>query len=252
MEKQVITLISDWGWDDVSLGLLKWELARQLPAACMVDLTHEVELLDVGQTAFILSRLYQRFPAGSVHLILTGVSRWMKEDWVVVKVEDHYFVGIDNGTVPSMFADDKMEVRRFASDVPDRLQQLALLAKACVEGRCEEMTEPVQLLDKRSLLPFVYLEEKGELRGHVMYFDRHHNVVTNIPVDVFRKIAEKKTFSLTVSGFNIRKFHERYEQDIEPYLVPNALGVLEIVSYGAKMLIVPRWSRDQEIVIYFS
>ena len=252
MERPIITLISDWGWEDVSLGLMKWELQKRVPDAFIVDLMHDVELLDVGQTAFIMSRLFERFPAGSVHLMLTGVSRWTVEKLVAVQVDGHYFVGIDNGVLPAMLPDGKLPVRHWIGEGSDCLEQMCLLAETCMSGHFEEMTEDAQLIEPGFLPRYAYSDESKELRGNVMYIDRHHNVVTNIPADIFKEFLEDYSFELSVSGFAITKFHERYEQDCEPYLVPNALGVLEIVSYGARLVIVPRWQRDQEIVIKFS
>ena len=252
MERPIITLISDWGWEDVSLGLMKWELQKRVPDAFLVDLMHDVELLDVGQTAFIMSRLYERFPSGSVHLMLTGVSRWTVENLVAVQAEGHYFVGIDNGVLPSILPDGKLRVRRWIGEGSDCLEQMCLLAEACLAGRFEEVTQDTQLSEAGFLLRYAYNEGKMELRGNVMYIDCHHNVVTNIPAEIFKGFLEDYSFELVVSGFTIRKFHERYEQDCEPYLVPNALGVLEIVSYGARLVIVPRWQKNQEIIIKFS
>ena len=252
MERPIITLISDWGWEDVSLGLMKWDLQKRVPDAFIVDLMHDVELLDVGQTAFIMSRLYERFPAGSVHLILTGVSRWTVENLVAVQVEGHYFVAIDNGVLPAMLPDGKLPVRRWIGEGSDCLEQMCLLAEACLTGRFEEMTQDAQLVEPGFLPRYAYNSEDKELRGNVMYIDRHHNVVTNIPADIFKDVLGDYTFELMVSGFAISKFHERYEQDCEPYLVPNALGVLEIVSYGARLVIVPRWQKNQDIIIKFT
>ncbi len=252
MERPIITLISDWGWEDVSLGLMKWELQKRVPDAFMVDLMHDVEVLDVGQTAFIMSRLYERFPSGSVHLMLTGVSRWTVENLVAVQAEGHYFVGIDNGVLPSILPDGKLRARRWIGEGSDCLEQMCLLAEACLAGRFEQMTQDTQLNEAGFLLRYAYNEGKMELRGNVMYIDCHHNVVTNIPAEIFKGFLEDYSFELVVSGFTIRKFHERYEQDCEPYLVPNALGVLEIVSYGARLVIVPRWQKNQVIIIKFS
>ena len=248
----MITLISDWGWDDVSLGLLKWDLQKRFPEAHIVDLMHDVELLDAGQTAFIMSRVYQRFPAGSVHLMLTGVSRWTAEKPVGVFEDGHFFVGIDNGVLPSLFPDGKLPVRCWIGEGNDCMEQICMMIESCMDGRYEEMTQSTQLNTNGFTLRHVYSEEGKSLHGHVMYIDRHHNVVTNIPADLFQDFLQDNSFELSVSGFVIRKFHERYEQDCEPYLVPNSLGVIEIVSYGARLVIVPRWHRNQEIIIKFT
>lgn len=251
MEKQVITLISDWGWDDVSLGLLKWELYKRFPDACIVDLAHDVELLDVNQTAFMMSRLYHRFPEGSLHLLLTGVSRSTCEKPVVVKMDGHYFVGVDNGVLPALFPDGTLQVRQFVGSDDDCIVQMCRLAEACSAGRRQDTTEDVVLKVSNYPLRYAYSEADHVLKGAVMYIDSHHNVVTNIPVDVFKDALGDQSFEIRLSACVIRKFHERYETDYEPYLVANSLGVLEIVSYGAKLVIVPKWCVQQEIEIKF-
>lgn len=251
MERPIITLISDWGWDDVSLGLMKWELYQRFPNACVVDLVHNVELLDVNQTAFMMSRLYQRFPEGSLHLMLTGVSRLSNETPLVVEMEGHYFIGLDNGVFPALFPDGTLQVRRLAEGTGDCLEQMSLLAEACLTHRCQEVTEEAELLCENYLLRYVYSGAEKSFLGHVMYIDSHHNVVTNIPAQLFKDALGDQSFELRLSGFVIRKFHDRYVKECEPYLVPNSLGVLEIVSYGAKLVLVPKWNVGQAIRIEF-
>lgn len=251
MERPIITLISDWGWDDVSLGLMKWELYQRFPDACVVDLVHDVELLGVNQTAFIMSRLYQRFPAGSLHLMLTGISRSTSEAPLVVEMDGHYFIGIDNGVFPALFPDGTLRVRRLADATGDCFEQMGVLAEACLNNRYQEVTEDAVLYCENFPLRYAYSEADKSFLGHVMYIDSHHNVVTNIPAHLFKDALGDQSFELRLSGFVIRKFHERYVKECEPYLVSNSLGVLEIVSYGAKLVLVPKWYVEQEIRINF-
>src|SRR6266404_8737125 len=64
----LITLLTDFGNADSYVGEVKGVLLSQVHGAALVDITHQVVPGDVRAAQYILSRVWHRFPQGSVHL----------------------------------------------------------------------------------------------------------------------------------------------------------------------------------------
>src|SRR5205807_2125945 len=64
----LITLLTDFGDADSYVGEVKGVLLSQVHGAALVDITHQVPPGDVRAAQYILSRVWHRFPQGSVHL----------------------------------------------------------------------------------------------------------------------------------------------------------------------------------------
>src|SRR5205814_5009375 len=64
----LITLLTDFGNADSYVGEVKGVLLSQVHGAALVDITHQVPPGDVRAAQYILSRVWHRFPQGSVHL----------------------------------------------------------------------------------------------------------------------------------------------------------------------------------------
>ncbi|MBZ0266823.1 SAM-dependent chlorinase/fluorinase, partial [bacterium] len=66
----MITLLTDFGLSDPSVGEMKGVLLSIAPDATLVDLTHGVEAGNVREAAWILSRTWRTFPEGTCHLVV--------------------------------------------------------------------------------------------------------------------------------------------------------------------------------------
>src|SRR5256884_4851837 len=93
----LITLLTDFGNADSYVGEVKGVLLSQVHGAALVDITHQVPPGDVRAAQYILSRVWHRFPQGSVHL--AGVDPGVGPDRRVLAASTagHFFVAPDNG-----------------------------------------------------------------------------------------------------------------------------------------------------------
>src|SRR5213076_1395084 len=75
----IITLLTDFGTADSYVGEVKGVLLSQVHGVVLADITHQVAPGDVRAAQYILSRVWQRFPQGTVHLAVVdpgvGTSR---------------------------------------------------------------------------------------------------------------------------------------------------------------------------------
>jgi S-adenosylmethionine hydrolase len=100
-----ITLLTDFGTDDVYVGVMKGVLRRNAPEAGVIDLTHSVAPQDVVQGAFLLQQAWRQFPTGTVHLVVVDPGVGTSRRRVALQYEGHYFVGPDNGVLSAALPD---------------------------------------------------------------------------------------------------------------------------------------------------
>lgn len=247
---KLITLISDWTTHEPYVAMFKGRIYAQLQDVNVVDITHTIEIANVNQTAFILRNSFSSFPEGTVHLVLTNASRYLLSSPVVICLDGHFFIGDDDG-IFALLSYEKQNVvsRIFSAGTGDYLQKMIQLAGYCINGNWQEHTEEY-VFKKR--IPFVaeYIESQNMISGHIAYIDSYSNVLTNIPVSLFEEKVHNGIFTARVDSLSITHLHSTYEQDTEPYLVPNCLGVMEIAAYRGRVSILAKWQKDTSVDIY--
>jgi len=99
----LITLLSDFGYDDIYVGVMKGAIAQVNPALVVVDLTHAIPPQAILPARFALQSAFPYFPAGSVHVAVVDPGVGSDRRGIAVAVGQHptqpqgYLVGPDNG-----------------------------------------------------------------------------------------------------------------------------------------------------------
>src|SRR2546422_5340934 len=93
----LITLLTDFGSADSYVGEVKGVLLSQVHGAALVDITHQVPPGDVRAAQYILSRVWHRFPQGSVHLAVVDPGVGTDRRALAASTAGHFFVAPDNG-----------------------------------------------------------------------------------------------------------------------------------------------------------
>jgi S-adenosylmethionine hydrolase len=92
-----LTFTSDYGLDDVFVGVCKGVIAQLAPHVQIIDVTHQIAAQDVEQGAAILASAIPYLPVG-IHLALVDPIRGGSSRGVVVETGDgSLLVGPDNG-----------------------------------------------------------------------------------------------------------------------------------------------------------
>lgn len=191
-----ITLLTDFGSRDGYLGAMKGVMATILPGVAIDDVSHDIEPGDVAGAAMSLARYWDRYPAGTVHLVVVDPGVGTDRRALAADAERRLFVAPDNGVL-SRVHDVAKEMRFVEIDaskhsLPDmsatfhgrdlfapvaahlaRGVHLSLLGSA--------LDDPVRVDE-----PPVVSEDKG-LLGQVVARDRFGNLVTNLPGDSLGK-----------------------------------------------------------------
>jgi S-adenosylmethionine hydrolase len=95
--RPVITLLTDFGWADPYVGMMKGVIAGICPEANVIDVTHDVPPQDIRSGAFFLSRSFRYFPAGTIHVAVVDPGVGTARKPLALRAEGHFFIGPDNG-----------------------------------------------------------------------------------------------------------------------------------------------------------
>ena len=116
---KIITLTTDFGLRDYSVGAVKGAIYTKCPDARIVDISHLVSPFDIFQTAYILKNAYKHFPKGSIHVIGVDAERNPEKRHLLMLLNGHYFIGADNG-IFNLLAEENEPIQLFevATDIP--------------------------------------------------------------------------------------------------------------------------------------
>ncbi len=235
----VITLSTDFGWDDPYVGIMKGVILGINPRATLVDITHGLSSHRLLEAAFKLATAADYFPKGTIHLAVVdpgvgGVRRPM-----AVKTKTHTWIGPDNGLFTQILQTHP-EARVF--HLTNRTYFLTPLSKT-FHGRDIFAPAAAHLSRGISLatlgIPIsnpVLLDlpdpvfKKNSLTGRVLYADRFGNLITNLSREVMRSYFNRGDITVRIGRRIIRGVRESYGQERPGRLLAlfGSSGALEI------------------------
>lgn len=254
--KPTITLISDWRLRDPYLAMFKGELLAALPDAHVLDITHQIDFFNLGQTAFLMKQSYRHFPEGSVHLILTNTSHTSDALPVVLHYDNHYFISEDNGIFFLMFGRKAaLEGRQMkAGESNSTLSNMLKLTQAVLDGKENGITTEYNDFKRAfSAEPMNIIPERT-IEGEIIYIDAVCNAVTNIPTQMFKDAVQGESFTAFVHSkteWKIQKFHEKYVQEDGIYFTNNALEHLEITMFQGDVAMLASMRVGDKVVVKY-
>lgn len=184
----IITLLTDFGTSDSYVAEIKGVLLSRVPTATVVDVTHDVPAGDVRAGRYVLSRVWPRFPAGTVHLAVIDPGVGTARRALAAQAGGHFFVGPDNGLLAALPDDAhfvRLPVLRDASPTFHGRDVFAPAAARLAAGaRLDEIGTPVgDVIRSTAAAPRV---AESAVLGEVVYSDRFGNLISNIPKDLVR------------------------------------------------------------------
>ena len=181
----LVTLLTDFGTSDSYVAEVKGALLTGAPEATLVDVTHAVPPGDVRAGAYLLGRVWHRFPAGTVHLAVVDPGVGTERAALAVGANGHFFVGPDNGLLSLVFREAEVQV--VVLPTPDGASPtfhgrdvFAPVAAALASGApLTRVGEPLTGIPERLVYDEPHHEGKSVV-GQVVYVDRFGTLVTNL------------------------------------------------------------------------
>lgn len=201
---RLITLLSDFGWSDSYVGVMKGAIAQVNPALNVIDLTHAIPPQDVAAARFHLMTAYVYFPVGTVHIAVVDPGVGSSRRAIAVEFANGFLVAPDNGLLsgvlqqsPAIAAVELTNSSYWRTTEPSFTfhgrdifapvgAHLATGVPLAKLGHCIDpstlMSLPLQVyrcdLDSAT--------GAGTIQGVIQMIDRFGNLITNIPGQAVR------------------------------------------------------------------
>jgi S-adenosylmethionine hydrolase len=240
----IIALLTDFTWHNWYIGVMKGVIASVNPRASVIDLCHNVSSQDVREGSFVLGLSYSFFPRGSIFVAVVDPGVGGDRKNLIVKTENHYFVGPDNGILTSVFERAKVErVYQVRSGkytlAPKGSTFLGRDIFAPVAAHLSLGVPPGEIGDEvRSVLTVSairpYINERGEISGRAVHVDTFGNIITNIEETYLSRVFPgqfpRDDLAVRLAGHTIKGVQKYYEQGELGKLMAiiNSWGFIEI------------------------
>jgi hypothetical protein len=199
----VITITTDFGHKGPFAAIMKGVILGRFPAAKIIDLAHDIPAQWPPEAGFWVSRSYQWFPAGSVHLAIVDPGVGTEREILVAECDGHIFMAPDNGLLAQLIDNCKApQVYKLALDKLDTLDLPA--PSSTFHGR--DIFAPVAAALASGSIVIADIAEKtsdwtpgwidepdvflGKVVGVIVTLDAFGNLISNIDARLVREFKE--------------------------------------------------------------
>ena len=251
----IVTLTTDFGYDDPYVAAVKGAILNINPAATIVDISHTIRPQDVLQAAFILNGAYRYFPKQTTHVAIVDPGVGSDRRGVILKTPSALFVAPDNGIlsyiVDDLFSIDGQSAVEQTQGLTEVVFKKGLEAAAITDPRFwrhpvsptfhgRDIFAPVAAGLSLGISPFEFGEKinslhllpiakpsvdpDGTVIGQILHIDRFGNLITNIRSNNL----PGKNVTVEVGGHRIQGMSDYYAQAEGIMAVAGSSGYVEI------------------------
>lgn len=239
---KIIALLTDFGTQDIYVGVMKGVIWSICPDAQIVDLTHEIPPQDVTAGALALWGAFKFFPQGTVFCAVVDPGVGTARRAIVIQTREHFFVGPDNGLLWWAVSESEIvkcaELRNRAYFLPSVSQTFhgrdifAPVSAHIAKGVSLEEFGPDLEVSKLVELPPLKAElSERTIQAKVIYIDRFGNAITDLRYEDFVKwMSGQRAWTATIGGVRFNSLNSSYAEvpTGKPLLLFNSYGLLEV------------------------
>ena len=251
----IITLTTDFGYNDAYAAAVKGAILSTNPEANIIDISHSIEPQNILQAAFILSVAYRYFPKQTIHMAVVDPGVGSERQGIILKTPSALFVVPDNGIlsyiIDDLFPVESPSLTEQTHDLKEIVFKTGLEAVAITDPRfwrnpvsptfhgrdifapvaaglslgisLYEFGEKIRSLHVLSI-PKPSLDAEGNLVGQVLHVDRFGTLITNIK----NNDLPGKDAMVEVAGHCIQGISSYYAQNEGVMAIVGSSGYLEI------------------------
>lgn len=253
----IITLTTDYGTKDYFVSALKAKILRELPAAQIVDITHEIAPFNIPETGYILKNAYAYFPDDTIHIVGVDAEYTIRNKHIVVKLNNQYFIGADNGIFSFLTFDnapnEQVEIL-FDEQQNSIFPVLDVFVKAAIHiakaGTLNEIGKPIHQLNTLSQTAANIHSNGNQIIGFAIYIDHFGNVVFNITKKQFETVSKGRKYKISTGShkYPVNSIYEKYSDIIEY----NHLNQPKSFTYEGNAMVVFNSAGYLQVSIYKS
>lgn len=251
----IITLTTDFGYDDAYVAALKGAILSTNPEANIIDISHSIEPQNILQAAFILGIAYRYFPKQTIHMAIVDPGVGSERQGVIVKTPSALFVAPDNGIlsyiIDDLFLVESRSLTEHTHGLKEIVFKTGLEAVAITDPRfwrhpvsptfhgrdifapvaaglslgisLYEFGEKIRSLHVLSI-PKPSFDPDGNLVGLVLYIDHFGTLITNIK----NNELPGNDVLVEVAGRRIQGISDYYAQNEGVMAILGSGGYLEV------------------------
>ncbi|MEW5975347.1 MAG: SAM-dependent chlorinase/fluorinase [Acidobacteriota bacterium] len=252
----IITLTTDFGLDDVFVGVMKGVILGIAPEASLVDITHAIPSHDILAGSQVLRSSHPFFPTGTIHVVVVDPGVGGSRRPILAVTDKGYFVAPDNGVLSPLFGETPPpEVfhlsndRYFLKPISTTFHGRDIFAPAAAwlsrgvlpQEFGPQISDPVRLD-----LPKLNQMGPGEWTGQILSIDKFGNLITNIERGAIQlNEMTSEPFVIELRGYRITRLVQSYSGGTkdQPFGIWGSSGYLEIAiseSSAAKIMQVAK------------
>lgn len=186
--RPIVTLLTDFGTVDGYVAQMKGVILTHAPEVTIVDIAHDIAPQDVLHARFVVERYWERFPPGTVHVVVVDPGVGSPRAALAVQADHRHCVGPDNGVLSAPLRHESahavvLDVPHGASPTFHGRDVFAPIAAALAMGT--PMTQLGSPCRSVTLIDWPAPTAVGDdaLQGEVLVVDRFGNALTNLPGD---------------------------------------------------------------------
>jgi len=187
-----IVLLTDFGLEDVYVGLMKAVISKLSPDTKIIDLSHSIDPQNYKQAAFLLSVSVEYFPENTIFVCVIDPGVGTARNAIAMKTDKYTFISPDNGTLSYVLQDyiplgvysivrDKYFLEQVSATFHGRdifAPVAAHLANGLEVERLGERISPLSLITIPE--PQCFLDAQNIWHGEVIHIDRFGNIITSL------------------------------------------------------------------------
>jgi len=254
----VITLTTDWNTGDFYIGTIKGKIVSRCQDVSIVDITHQVQLFNINQAAFIIRNCYYNFPRGSIHIVAVNTEGGKDRPYLAVQYDGYYFISTDNGIFGLICNEKPEKIIKIKTAQPiTSYSALSVFADSACRLYSGEKIETLGtvLQEFTRKVPIRAVIEESVINGSVIYIDSFKNAITNITRDLFERVGKGRSFEIFVQSnyYRIRKINQFYNETSPGEILAlfNSVGLLEIAINSGKAADLLNLSVNSNIRVKF-
>ena len=247
----IITLTTDYGNKDYYVSSLKAKLISTIDNVNIVDISHDISPFNLSEAGYVLQGAFDEFPKGTIHILSVDSELTPENKHVVIKYNNCFFIGADNGVFSLIFRDtrpDQIFEINLHSNYNYKISADDLFVKVAAHisrsGPLNVVGSEIKKIKEIYNLRPVVNKEGNQIIGSVIYIDNYGNVVTNITKKMFNDVSKTRSFTINARNVKFSKIHQNYsdaidfnlekknrEEDGKKIALFNSLGYLQLSIY---------------------
>lgn len=230
----LITFMSDFGSTDHYIAAVKARVLSINPELPIIDISHQITPFDITHGSYVLRSVFREFPSGTIHIVAVNTIDNKSDKCILVKIEEHFFIGADNGLLSLISEKDPeviIEIAGYDTE-PSVFPARDIMARAA--AMLAGGTEPAELGKRKDdffrLLGRQLKATKKQISGNVSRVDHYGNLITNIEEEIFNILNKNRPFEIKFGREICTVIHGSYGA-VDPgecFVLFNSSGFLEI------------------------